>query len=307
MTRTPRILVSRLILALVLLAPLAARAAFEDVTIDPRARGMGEASVAVADAPFAVATNPAFLARADRPTLAATYVQPYGLAFARQAFIGAAIPLPGKAGAVGVGMRRFSVTQGAVDLMTELTLSAGYGVVLYDDMHSTITLGGSLNVFHLKFADTVGDWDNEFAGSTDPGNDSSVGVDVGMAVTLHERTHLGFLVHNLNQPNIGIDQEELPQLVKGGVAYEPYTGVITSFEVANHLDHEVQYRGGIEFSVVDGFVLRGGVVTNPGKLTAGFGYTVHGVAVQYGFSTGGGVLDSTHQFGLTFVWGGEAK
>ena len=73
-----------------------------------------------------------------------------------------------------------------------------------------------------------------------------------MYATLHDRTHLGFLVHNLNQPNIGIDQEEIPQLVKGGVAYEAYPGVVTSFEMSNHLDHEVQYHGGIEFSVVDG-------------------------------------------------------
>ena len=46
------------------------------------------------------------------------------------------------------------------------------------------------------------------------------------------------------------------------------------------------------------FALRAGVVTNPNSLTAGFGYRCRGSALDYGFSTGGGVLDSTHQFGL---------
>jgi hypothetical protein len=42
-------------------------------------------------------------------------------------------------------------------------------------------------------------------------------------------------------------------------------------------------------------------------LTGGFGYTFENFGVNYGFSTGGGTLDSTHQFGLQFAWGGEAQ
>ena len=40
--------------------------------------------------------------------------------------------------------------------------------------------------------------------------------------------------------------------------------------------------------------------------TGGFGYRAGRVAFDYGFSTGGGTLDSTHQFGLRLSWGGEA-
>ena len=56
-----------------------------------------------------------------------------------------------------------------------------------------------------------------------------------------------------------------------------------------------------------GFALRAGVLTNPNKLTAGFGYAIAGFGFDYGFSTGGGTLDSTHQFGLNYAWGGEAQ
>jgi hypothetical protein len=46
-------------------------------------------------------------------------------------------------------------------------------------------------------------------------------------------------------------------------------------------------------------------MTQPSKLTAGFGYEVKGLGLNYAFSTGGGTLDGSHQFGLSLTWGGE--
>ena len=79
---------------------------------------------------------------------------------------------------------------------------------------------------------------------------------------------------------------------------------ITTIEAEATPDQDTQWRGGLELEVVPNFDLRAGIMTNPNKLTAGFGYAHRGVAVHYGFSTGGGVLDSTHQFGLSVSWGG---
>ena len=81
---------------------------------------------------------------------------------------------------------------------------------------------------------------------------------------------------------------------------------MTTFEFDNELGQDVQYHGGLEIMLVEGFALRAGIVTNPSKLTAGFGYALHGFSLDYGFATGGGTLESTHQFGLNFAWGGEA-
>jgi hypothetical protein len=82
---------------------------------------------------------------------------------------------------------------------------------------------------------------------------------------------------------------------------------VTSFEIDNKLGQDVVYKGGVEAYVVEGFALRAGVATNPNRLTFGFGYEMAGFGLDYGFSTGGGTLDSTHQFGLVFAWGGEAQ
>lgn len=290
-------------------------AAFENVNISPRARAMGDAGVAVANDAFAPYFNPAGLAGLSQSTLGTSYVRPYGVSFADLVYIGGVVPLNTPAGTIGFGIRRFAVdwdhedpvtgAKESVDLLTESTYTISHGIKLYEDLHSAVQVGSSLNVYNLKFGPSYGT-DGSGNDGIDPGSDTVVGLDVGMLVTLHERTRLGALVKNLNNPQIGREEEELKQRIHAGIAYEPYLGVVTTFEFENVLGEEVQYHGGIEMLFLEGMVFRVGAMTNPNKLTAGFGYEVQGLTLNYGFSTGGGTLDGSHQFGLTFAWGGEA-
>jgi hypothetical protein len=226
-------------------------------------------------------------------------VQPFQLDFAKSYHLGAVIPVSPGNGAVGISLNQFKVDYSDVRLMEETQISLAYGNTLYQDMHSRIDLGGTVNMYHLKYAETTS--------GLDPGNDSAMGLDLGLLVTVHNRTRLGVMIKNLNNPNIGIDEEELAHRLIAGISYEPYEGVITSFEFDNELGQDTQYHGGIEMVVAQGFALRAGVVTNPSKLTAGFGYTLDRFSLNYGYSTGGGTLESTHQFGVNISWGGEAQ
>jgi hypothetical protein len=276
-----------------------ASALFENTTANPASRAMGEASVAVVDPAYAALVNPAHLAGLDHVSGAASYVRPFGLSFADYYYLGAAVPVDVKYGNLGLAMTRFKVNYEDVDLLSETRLSASHGFTLYSDMHSTINFGYSLNLYQAEFAETVS--------GDDPGRDSAFGMDLGMLMVLHKRTRVGFQVHNLNNPDIGVDGEELARRLTAGISYEPYDGVVTTFEFDNELGQDLQYHGGLGFTVIDGFQLRAGLVTNPSKLTGGFGYTFENFALDYGFSTGGGTLESTHQFGLKFGWGGEAQ
>lgn len=279
-----------------LVAP--AQAAFENLMISPRARAMGDASVALDDAAYAATLNPAQLARVlGTGAAAASYVQPYNLDFHKLFYLGGAVNLPGNHGSLGVGLRQYGVDYEGVDLQTETTFTLAYGVTLYEDVHSSINAGAGLNLYRLEFGKTVND--------LDPGSDLTTGVDLGLVATLHDRTHVGVLVHNVNVPTIGRDREELPRRLHAGLAYEPYTGVVTVFELESLHGEEPQWHGGMELDVLEGLVLRAGLITKPNKLTAGFGYRFEDVSLDYGFSTGGGVLESSHQFGLTWAWGGE--
>ncbi len=288
-----------LVLAALGLSAGSAQAYFENTVVSPRSRGMGETTVAVPDVQSAAFLNPAHLARVATPELGASYVQPFRVDFADFYYLGGGAPVSTKYGNFGFGFSNMRVDWRDVELLNETQFSVAHGVTLFEDMHSAIDVGWSVSMYNVKAGQSVND--------VDPGSATAFGVDFGMLVQLHKRTRLGLQIKNLNNPMIGFDEEELARRLTGGISYEPYEGVITTFEIENDLYEDSQYHGGIEYHLIEGFALRAGVVTNPSKLTGGFGYTFDRFALQYGFSTGGGVLPSSHQFGLNFAWGGEAQ
>jgi len=285
--------------ALVLgLAAGTASAAFDNVDISPRARAMGDAGTATADDAFAPYFNPAGMAGMKGQTLGNSYVRPYGLDFTDQVYFGGVFALNERFGSVGFGLRRWATTYEDVDLHTETTYTLAHGIRLYEDLHTTIDVGTALNLYRLEFGETIG--------LQDPGDDTVAGFDAAMLVTLHRRTRLGVMVKNINNPQIGLANEELTQRLHVGLAYEPYADVTTIFEIESALGFDPQYHGGVEFRILEVLSLRTGLMTNPNKLTAGFGYEFEGFTLDYGFSSGGGVLGPSHQFGMSFAWGGEA-
>ncbi len=287
-----------LILATLGLSAGPASALFDNTVVSPRYRAMGESSVAVQDEAFAAFVNPAQMGDIDGGKVAVTYVQPFRLDFTDFIYMGAGIPLSKKWGNLGVAMSHFKVGYQDTSLLKETQITLAHGFGLYSDYHSRVDFGYALNLYNVDLGTSVD--------GIDPGTDTVFGFDLGLMVTLHKRTHLGFQIKNINNPQIGIDQEELRRRLVAGVSYEPYDGVITTFEFDNELGQETQFKGGLEMFVVTGFALRAGVLSNPNKLTAGFGYASHGFGFDYGFSTGGGTLNSTHHFGLNYAWGGEA-
>ena len=288
-----------LILATLGFSAVPARAFFENTVVSPRARSMGESAVAVQDAAYAAFLNPSHLGDIKSGKVAASYVRPFRLDFTDFFYLGTGIPLSEKWGNLGLGMSHFGVKYQDTSLLKETQVALAHGFGLYSDFHSRVDFGYALNMYHVELGESVDGYD--------PGSDTAFGIDLGFMMTLHKRTHLGFQVKNLNNPQIGLDLEELHRRLVAGISYEPYDGVITTFEFDNELGKDVQYHGGVDMTIVQGFALRAGVLTNPSKLTAGFGYSTAGFGLDYGFSTGGGTLNSTHHFGLNFAWGGEAK
>jgi hypothetical protein len=276
-----------------------ALALFEETPASAASRSMGETGVAVVDHAYAGLYNPAQLATVSRGQAAVSYVRPFGYSYNEFMTLGGAVPIDARYGNLGFNVTNFTVNYQDTDLLKETRLTLAHGLTLFEDMHSSIRFGYALNLYRAELATTVS--------GDEPGDDTALGMDVGMHMTLRKRTHIGFKVQNLNNPDIGVDQEELGRRLIAGIAYEPYDGVVTTFEFDNELGQELQYHGGVAMTVVEGFQLRAGLVTNPNKLTGGFAYSIMDFALDYGFSSGGGTLESTHQFGLRFAWGGEAQ
>ncbi|HET9010271.1 MAG TPA: hypothetical protein VFN38_00585 [Gemmatimonadaceae bacterium] len=274
-----------------------AAALFEDLPPSARALGMGTALTSFADDAWAAYYNPAMLPRLPFFEGGVSTAQPNGVAFNRLTTIAVASPLRGRVGGLAFGWRHFGVENGDADLLTENTLSLSHGFKLFGDASTSASFGWTLNFYQADFANSVGPSGNGSGGLV-PGNAWAVGVDIAAVVTVFERTYVGFTTRNLNAPTIGDDAEELRRQVTLGISYRPYPGVTTAFDVTDGLGEEFRILGGLEFEVVPQLQVRFGLGTEPTKVHGGFSVHVSKVSFDYGFGTGGGVLDATHQFGI---------
>lgn len=287
---THRVVPLALVVGLALATP--ALAAFDDLEVSPRLRGLGSTGFAVLDDAYAPLRNPSALAWASGSTGAFSYLQPFGVDFASQNTIAATFPLPGPAGGVGLGIRTFGVRYQDQNLDQEATFTIAHGFRLLHDAQSELAFGWSASLMTLSFGSSIS--------GIDPGQASTVAVSVGATATVRDRTRVGFTAQNINSPRIGSrDHEDLARRLVGGVAYTPYAGVTTMMDMHAATAEDVAYRAGIELEATDFLKLRAGVGTEPNTFSAGFGVLIRGLLqLDYAFSTGGGVLSETHHVGV---------
>lgn len=268
-------------------------AAFEDIEVSPRARAMGGAWTALADDAYGVFHNPAALAWSGRLQAGASTLRPFGYDFTSQNAAAASFALPGRWGGLGAGVRGFGVEYLGETLTQENTFGVAHGIQLRGDRQSRLAVGWAIDLYSLEYGRSVT--------GIDPGDATAFGVSIGALAVVRDRTRVGFQALNFNNPTIGSrDHEELRRRVSVGVSYAPYSGVETVLEIASELGEAVQYRGGTEFEVAPFLRLRAGIKSNPSVFTAGVGLQWTGMQLDYGFSTGGGVLPDTHHFGIGY-------
>src|SRR5262245_45063763 len=110
-----------------------AAALFDDLPVSPRARAMGEATTCLTNDAWAFYYNPALLPMLAQPQAGFATVSPNALDFNRLTSTVVAAPLGSLYGGLAIGWRRYSVSQGDVDLATENTLSFSNGFRLFGD------------------------------------------------------------------------------------------------------------------------------------------------------------------------------
>lgn len=289
LSRPGRALIGAFILLFAAVA--SAGAAFQTLEVDPRLRAMGGAGTAEGYNHLSLYHNPASLVLADQFAGGISYMEPFGQSFLKLYAAGISVPLS-SLGGVGFGFRRFGTDYLDQSLEEQNTFSVAHGFNLYRDVSSTIAVGYGANLYNLKYGTTVT--------GVDPGSASAVGFNVAARVTLRNRAAFGFLAQNINNPTIGdVDIDELPRRLTGGVSYQPYAGVITNLDLESVLGQKSRFRGGAEFGLNDYVDVRFGIATEPNLYSGGFGLKWHGVRVDYGFSTGPGPLEESHQIGLS--------
>ncbi len=257
-----------------------------------RAMGMSDAYVAIANDVWAPYYNPAGLADLNRFQFATALQRPFNQTFLSNAFLGAALPLPGKYGTVGVTVETYGVKYQGYQLSNETTATFSHGFFLLNDVHSTLSVGYNVKYYYWQLGHSVG--------GLNLGSAGAFGLDLGLQASLYQRTYAGVYVYNINTPTMGAETAyDLPVRVAAGFAYRPLTGLVTAISLDKTIGYDTEVKGGIEFFPVKWLAFRGGASTNPNRFSLGFGLNYHGFFFDYSFQNHP-VLPETHKISLMY-------
>ncbi|MCB9358211.1 MAG: hypothetical protein H6508_06675 [Calditrichaeota bacterium] len=260
------------------------------------AQGMGGAYTAVARGSDAVMWNPAGLGLSNGTGGRFAYHQPYSTSFLSHLSASGCTRLPRKAGSVGIAIQNLSTRLGGETLSNETEVAVAHGLLLQEDIHSSLSVGYALKLISWGLGESV----EGPSGSYDLGSATVFGLDVGATAKLWDRFYLAGAFHNFNHPQVGeYLKRDLPRSMSAGVMYEPYYGVRTSFDIERRLEAGTVFKAGGDLQVVKPFHIRVGVMTNPNIFTAGFGLFYRDLVVDYALLYHP-ILAPSHTFSVGF-------
>jgi hypothetical protein len=269
-----------IIISLFAIFSLSLFAMFDDYEPSARARAMSGAATSISDDAFAIFYNPAGVKFAENK-VGISHFRLFNNDFSTVSVLGATYKTP--FGSVAAGFQQMSVDFLDRSLMTEQQFSLGHSFTLNKDIHSEISIGYSGNLYSISFMDL--------------GSDTAIGVNAGVIAVLHQRTRLGFMLTNINKPQIG--DFDIPQQLAVGLSYIPYQGVITAFDLKKNWSGQTELRTGVEVALHEMVCIRMGVRNNPASYSVGAGFRVWDILLDYGISTHA-VLDLTHHISLGY-------
>jgi hypothetical protein len=132
------------------------------------------------------------------------------------------------------------------------------------------------------------------------GSAATVMVDAGTLVRLSDSIMWGTCIQNLNNAVIGPGKEELPQLMKTGFACRPNDHLLLALELVKDLCFPVDFRCGVESSIVKNLTLRAGIGSSPIRFSAGLSIGLASFGLHYAYLSHTD-LNPTHMFTIGFT------
>lgn len=263
---------------------------FDEHELSARARGLGGAYTGLSDDAAGLYYNPAGLVNLPGLDVQVSLFDPWGADFARVNEVAVAMPTESW-GTFALGYSDFKVRYQDVTLSVERTVTLAHGFTAMEDLSSSLSVGWALNLYNL-------DYPTQSVSGYDLGSETTIGLDLGVHVRLRERTTAGVLFTNVNNPEMGDPvSSDLPQGVRGGVAYRPYDAVVTTFDIGKQLGEDIRFFGGAEFRVAEPLFVRFGAQSKPNLLNVGVGLNYSNLQVDIAY-THHPVLEPTLHYGL---------
>lgn len=266
-----------LVLAGTLFCVETGRAGFERTESGARSVCFGGAFVGLADDAWAVAFNPAGLARLRSAEFSAFYSpQPFGIPELRSLSFVGAYP-------TGIGSFAASVRT--------------YGYEVYKEMSATVSYAADFQGIYAG-----ANFSYHAVSIARYGSAGTLGIDLGLLTRIGSRVMVGIAAKNINAPEIGQANEPLPRVFTVGFSYQPLDGVSLAVDYRKEIGFAASPRVGFEYWIVEYVALRGGFADEPATYAAGGGLRYDLFQLDYGVTTHE-ELGITHQISFTLRWG----
>ncbi len=247
--------------------------AFEDKPAHARLMGMESAWAASADDISSVYSNPAGLGHINQIVLSSFYSELFSIDDLGYSSISCAVPVSG-IGVFGLSYDEFGPY---AYRETQVIISHGFS------FSSKILFGYNLRFMKLNISEY--------------GSGSAQGVDIGVQSNVNESIALGFMLKNVNEPDIG---GVLHRSLNLAIGINPVKNIGISLGVDISNDAEIRMCTGSEVLVNKYLILRAGMQTEPVRFGAGFSLLFRQFRLDYALSNHS-ELDATSSFSLQII------
>jgi hypothetical protein len=213
-----------------------------------RADALGNSTTAL-PSDVGVHANPASRAALSQTTALFYARQSFGLSALRYGASHVAVPF--EWGTLSSGLSTFGF-----DEYREIHAGVGYAYAVPFGTARSVRLGTTVRYYHTSIEEYGSAW--------------TVGVNLGIGVSLLRSLHLGAHATNVNGANL-VDGEPLPRTLAVGLYYDALDSIQIMADLFKDVRFPVSARGGLEVTPVAPLVLRAGITTAPVRFTGGIG------------------------------------
>jgi hypothetical protein len=240
-----------------------------------RSAAMGGASVAVSDF-WSLQNNQAGLAFFNRAAAGAYIENRFLVRELSLSSAGAVVPV--NSGVFGVKVSYFGY---------ELYNESKIGLAYARRLSEKFAVGVQLDYLHTAFG-------------LDYGKKGVVTFELGLMSKINDQLSIGFHAFNPVSAKISeVGDERVPAILRLGAAYTFNDDLMITGEVEKNMDFAPTPKFGIEYQVVNGVFVRGGISTSPAIYSFGFGVNLGNLTLD--FSSGvHQILGYSPQFSMIY-------
>ncbi len=214
-------------------------------TVTPVGAGMGHATVAI-QSPISLFSNQAGLVGLKKLAIVAAAEQRFLMAELQSVAVGAALPT--RSGAFGLMVQSFGFEE-----FRQQKIGLSYARKLWN----ALSIGAQFDYFQTRIPEY--------------GSRGVLTFEAGLQANISKDILIGAHIFSPAQVELA-EGENLPSILRLGIAWQVSEQLIVLSEVEKHLDVPLRWKSGLSYQPVKSVTLRAGYATEPSMLFFGVGF-----------------------------------